>query len=155
MTEHLENGPMTKADLPIVVEAFFDQSPDILWNALTKLEKMNKWYFEAIPAFQARKGFRTSFKVNSEDRTFTHQWEVLEVIPGTKITYQWMFKEYPGASTSTFEVMEKNGGSKLKLTIVVQEDFPKDAPEFKRESCIGGWDYLIHGNLKKFMDLQS
>lgn len=143
---------MKKADPPILVEAQFKNSAEALWNALTSLPEMKKWYFEVLDDFQPKVGFKTSFKVHSENRIFTHQWEVTEVVPQKKITYSWRFLEYPGASTSTFEVMENNDGAALKLTVLVQEDFPDDIPEFKRESCMGGWDYFIHGNLKEYID---
>lgn len=143
---------MKKTDPPIMVEAQFKNSAEALWNALTSLPEMKKWYFEVLDDFQPKVGFKTSFKVHSENRIFTHQWEVTEVVPQKKITYSWRFLEYPGASTSTFEVLENNDGAALKLTVLVQEDFPDDIPEFKRESCMGGWDYFIHGNLKEYID---
>lgn len=143
---------MKKTDPPIVVEAHFHKSANDLWKALTNINEMKKWYFEVLDDFQPVVGFKTAFKVPSENRVFTHQWEVLEVIPEKKITYSWHFLEYPGACTSTFEVMKKNDGSALKLTVLVQEDFPEDIPEFKRESCIEGWNYFIHGNLKEYKD---
>ncbi len=142
---------MKKSDPPIIVKASFERSAASLWKALTYLPEMKKWYFEMLPAFEAEKGFKTSFNVRSEERQFTHQWEVLEVDHGSKITYRWTFEEYPGASTSTFEVTGDENRAHLLLTVLVQEDFPDDIPEFKRDSCIGGWDYFIHGNLKNYM----
>jgi uncharacterized protein YndB with AHSA1/START domain len=143
---------MKKTDPPILVEAHFENSAETLWHALTCLPEMKKWYFEVLDDFQPKVGFKTAFKVHSEDRIFTHQWEVTEVVPKKKITYSWRFLEYPGTSTSCFEVFGDHNSSKLKLTILVQADFPDDIPEFKRESCMGGWDYFIHGNLKEYMD---
>jgi len=142
---------MKKTDPPIIVKEAFDKSPEALWNALTNLSEMKKWYFDVLEEFETRIGFKTSFKVNSEDRTFTHQWEVIELIPKERITYSWRFAEYPGASTSSFQVSGDGDKSTLTLTVLVQEDFPEDIPEFKRESCIGGWDYFIGGNLKKYL----
>ncbi|NNJ89611.1 MAG: SRPBCC domain-containing protein [Eudoraea sp.] len=142
---------MKKTDPPIVVEAHFENGAETLWKALTSYSEMKKWYFEVLKDFQPEVGFKTAFSLSSENRMFTHQWEVIEVIPEKKITYSWRFLEYPGASTSCFEVIGNQNSSWLKLTILVQEDFPAGIPEFKRESCIGGWDYFIHGNLKKYM----
>jgi uncharacterized protein YndB with AHSA1/START domain len=146
---------MQKTDPPIEVEAHFERGVEDLWNALTRLTEMRKWYFEMLPDFEARPGFRTSFEVQSEERTFTHLWQVLEVLPNSSITYSWRFREYDGASTSTFEISGDENRSKLKLTIMVQEDFPPRIPEFTRESCIGGWDYFIHGNLKNYLSSES
>lgn len=142
---------MKTADPPIVVEASFNNSTKDLWKALTNIIEMKKWYFEVLDDFQPIVGFKTAFKVTSENRVFTHQWDVIEVVPEKKITYSWRFLEYPGVSTSCFEVFGDQNSSRLKLTILVQVDFPEDIPEFKRESGIGGWDYFIHGNLKKYM----
>ncbi len=142
---------MKKTDPPILVRAEFNKSAKELWNGLTNIKEMKKWYFEVLDDFQPEVGFKTAFKVKSENRTFTHQWEVIELIPEKKITYIWRFLEYPGVSSSSFEVFGDENSSKLQLTILVQTDFPEDIPEFKRESCIGGWDYFIHGNLKKYM----
>ncbi|MBT8280648.1 MAG: SRPBCC domain-containing protein [Muriicola sp.] len=142
---------MKKSDPPIVIKASFDRSAEDLWNSLTLLPEMKNWYFDVLEAFEAREGFKTAFKVHSEDRTFTHLWEVIEVVPGEKITYRWEFEEYPGASTSTFEISGTNHQSELVLTVLVREDFPSGIPEFKRESCIGGWEYFLLGNLKKYL----
>jgi hypothetical protein len=38
------------------------------------------------------------------------------------------------------------------LTVEVLEDFPDDIPEFRRESCIGGWNYFINHRLKEYLD---
>ena len=145
---------MKKTDPPIVVEASFNKSANDLWEALTNINEMKKWYFEVLDDFKPEVGFKTAFKVHSENRSFTHQWEVVEVVPEKKITYSWRFLEYPGVSTSCFEVFGDQNSSRLQLTILVQADFPEDIPEFKRESCIGGWDYFIHGNLKEYMKVQ-
>lgn len=142
---------MKKSDPPIIIKVHFDKGAGMLWNALTQISEMKKWYFEVLQAFEARVGFTTSFKVSSEERVFTHQWKVIEVIPGQKITYSWEFEEYPGISTSTFEITGDDHKSELTLTVLVQQDFPSGIPEFKRESCIGGWEYFLKGNLKDYL----
>ncbi len=142
---------MKRSDPPIVIEVTYPISEVRLWNALTLLPEMKKWYFEMLPDFRARVGFRTSFQVQSESRTFTHQWEVLEVIPGNRIAYRWTFAEYPGASISIFEVSGDEHRASLKLTIEVESDFPDDIPEFTRKSCIEGWDFFLRGNLRNYL----
>jgi len=34
---------------------------------------------------------------------------------------------------------------------LVLEDFPQDIPEFKRESGLAGWTYLILESLQKYL----
>ena len=89
---------MKKTAPPIIVSVNLDSSKEILWGAITEPAQMKKWFFENIPDFQAHIGFETSFVVENEGRTFTHQWKITEVIPQQSITYSWRYSEYPGDS---------------------------------------------------------
>lgn len=113
---------------------------------------MHQWYFEKIPSFKPEVGFKTQFNIKSGERNFLHNWEVLEVIPHKLIKYNWKYENYPGDSNVTFELLAENNKTKLKLTVEVLEDFPQNIPEFKRESCIGGWEYFIKDRLKKYLE---
>jgi uncharacterized protein YndB with AHSA1/START domain len=73
---------MKKSDKPVIVEQDYNTSLEDLWNAITQPERMREWFFENIPAFEAKKGFSTRFNVQSQDRDFPHLWEITEVIPG-------------------------------------------------------------------------
>ena len=143
---------MQKIDPPIIVEQTFKATPTQLWGALTDLPQMQKWYFPDIPDFKAEVGFKTSFAIFHNDRTFTHLWEVTEVIPSQKISYNWKHEEYPGDSYVTFEIIPVGENTILKLFNKVTEDFPQDIPEFKRESGVEGWNYLINESLKKYIE---
>jgi hypothetical protein len=45
----------------------------------------------------------------------------------------------------------ENNTTHLKLESQVLTPYPKDIPEFKRESGEAGWDYLINKNLVEFL----
>lgn len=135
----------------VIVEHTFDVSVQKLWQAITEHSQMIQWFFEDIPEFEAVAGFKTSFPVQSGDRTFTHEWEILEAIPGKRIKYKWCYKEHEGTGTVTFELFEKAEQSILKLTNEGLETFPQDIPEFKEESCRAGWEYFIKGRLHNFL----
>jgi len=90
--------------------------------------------------------------VQKEGRIFTHLWTLSEVILLKKITYNWKYKEYPGDSFVTFALIEDKNHVTLKLSTKVIENFPEDIPEFKRESCKGGWNYFIKERLKQFLE---
>lgn len=141
-----------KTDEPVIVEQVYPVPPERVWQAITQLDEMRQWYFEVLPDFKPEKGFRTQFTITNEGRRFTHLWEVTEVVPLEKITYLWRFKEYPGEGAVTFELREEGGGTRLRLTNVVTEDFPDNIPEFARESCKAGWEYFLHGNLKAYLE---
>ena len=70
------------------------------------------------------------------------------------IVYQWNYKEHQGDSTVTFNITPTITGCKLTVTAKTLEDFPQDIPEFKRESCIGGWQYFINERLKAYVSQQ-
>jgi len=97
-------------------------------------------------------GFETKFNVQSNGRNFLHIWEITDVEFQKMIKYNWEFEEYPGKSTTAFEVAKENDQTLLRLVVEVLEDFPDDIPEFKRESCIAGWEYFLFQRLKDFLD---
>ena len=143
---------MKNNDEPVIVEQIFNASIGKVWNAITELDQMKKWFFENIASFRPEVGFETRFDVQNEDRKFPHIWKLTEVIPMERITYNWKYGGYPGESFVTFELFEKDHHTKLKLTHKVVESFPQDIPEFERESCIEGWNYFIRKNLKKYLE---
>ena len=143
---------MRRADKPIVIEQTYKTSLSKLWSALTRREEMILWFFDNIEYFRPEIGFKTQFAVQSEDRIFTHQWKITEIVPDQKITYTWKYAEYPGDSQVTIEIFEESDQVRLRLTMEVLADFPGDIPEFTRESCIGGWNYFIGENLKAYLE---
>lgn len=113
---------------------------------------MRRWFFENIPAFEARVGFKTEFNVHSGGRDFLHQWEITEVLPQKRITYHWKYNAYPGESHVHFEIFPLVNGTRLAVTHEGSDSFPPDIPEFKRESCESGWNYFIRERLKQYME---
>lgn len=142
---------MKTTDDLIIVEQTYNASLESVWDAITDVNLMRKWYFNNIPDFKATVGFTTQFDVTNGDRNFRHQWKVTEVIPKELINYEWTFEEYEGRSNSLFELYEKNNSTTLKLTVRVLEDFPDNVEEFRRESCIAGWNYFMNERLKEFL----
>ncbi len=144
---------MTSNEKPVIVSQTFQVPKERLWAAITEQNQMIKWFFEQIEAFEPKVGFKTQFVIENEGRIFPHVWEVKEVIPYQRIRFNWQYKGYPGNSVVTFELMEETKGIKLELTHRFIESFPRNIPEFTRESCLGGWDYFINGQLKKYLDV--
>ncbi len=136
---------------PIIVLNEINASPEEIWRALSEKELMIQWFFEGIPSFKAEVGFRTEFVVSPGERSFTHQWEILEVIPGKSITYDWSYKEYPGQGKVIFEIEDQGASSKVTVKNYGLETFPSEIPEFSRENCTGGWQYFL-SRLKEFLE---
>jgi uncharacterized protein YndB with AHSA1/START domain len=143
---------MKKGEAPIIVEQDFDRSVSAVWDAITKIDEMQKWYFDNIPDFKPEVGFVTRFAVESGGRSFVHLWKVTEVDPQRKVVYNWKYEGIPGDSFVSFEVSGGETSARLRVTALVQESFPEDIPEFRRESCLGGWTYFIKNRLKAYLD---
>lgn len=137
---------------PIIVEQHFEKTMNVVWKAITEPDQMTKWFFENIPDFKPEVGFKTQFNVQSGERNFFHLWEIIDVDQGKKIVYDWRYQEYAGIGKVTFELVEKDGQTILKLINEGLESFPKDIPEFTKESCVGGWTYFIKERLKTYLD---
>jgi uncharacterized protein YndB with AHSA1/START domain len=142
---------MKKKDPPVIVEQNLKSTIPQVWSALTDHRLMKKWYFDNIPNFHAKVGFETRFSIFNEDREFIHKWKVTEVIPLKLISYNWKYENYPGDSEVKFEIFNNGDLAKLRVTVLIYEDFPEDIPEFKRESCVGGWNYFIKDRLKNYL----
>lgn len=146
---------MKDGDQPIIVEQLFDASLEKVWNALTVVAEMTQWYFPNIPAFEPVVGFETTFIVQVEDRVFPHVWKLTEVMPMRKIAYNWQFEGYDGRAVSVFELSQVDQRTRLTLTFSVIEKFPEHIPEFKRESGVNGWNYLIKESLIAHLEKQA
>lgn len=142
---------MKTSDNPIVLEQTFNRSLDLVWESITDIEQMRKWYFENIPEFKLEIGFKTQFNIESGERNFLHKWIITKIQPLKLIEYSWEYKGYSGKSKSAFELFEEHNLTKLRVTIEILEDFQEDIPEFQRESCIAGWDYFIKQNLNNHL----
>ena len=140
---------------PVIVEQLYNTPVSMVWEAITEPDRMRQWFFDNIPAFEPRVGFRTRFVVRSGDRTFTHVWEIIEVVPGNKIAYRWSYEEYDGTGYVSFELSGKDETALLRLTNEGLESFPRNIPEFSRESCNAGWEYFIRQRLKDYLDTIS
>jgi len=143
---------MKVSDKPIVVEQEFQNPVEDVWKAIIDLGQMRQWFFENIPDFKPEVGFETQFKVEVEERVFTHLWKIVEVTPIKNITYNWKYAEYSGDSFVTFELFKEVDGTTLQLTTEVIKDFPDGIPEFSKDSCVQGWNYFIRERLKNHLE---
>ena len=142
---------MTNNTSPVIIKQTFPSSNQTLWNAITEHHQMTYWFFDNIPSFKAEVGFKTEFVVENEGRVFPHLWKIIEVKNYKKIVYSWKYRGYEGDSTVAFELSESDDQTELTLTHTVLEEFPKDIPEFRRESCKGGWIYFIKERLVDYL----
>jgi uncharacterized protein YndB with AHSA1/START domain len=142
---------MKKTDEVIIVEQLLNSNVETVWKLITEVTHMQKWFFENIPNFEAEEGFETNFIVDAGERSFDHRWRIIAVDPQKKISYDWRYEGYNGAAIVHFSLFPNGDSTMLKFTCEITEDFPQDVPEFKRESCIGGWNYFLKESLPKYL----
>ena len=135
---------------PVVIERTVNAPVERVWKALTDVDEMRRWYFD-LKEFKPEDGFEFEFTVEHKGVKYHHLCKVTEVIPQKKIAYTWRYKGEPGDSLVTFELSADGDKTRLKLTHVGLETFPK-LPAFARKKFEGGWTEIIGSELKQFVE---
>ncbi len=97
---------------------FFHQSPEEVWEYLTKPELLEQWLMKTN--FQPIIGHKFYFigECNDNGNVAAH-CEVLEIIPGKQLTYSWqtnsLFDNKPYNSTVVWTLIPKENGTELQL----------------------------------------
>jgi uncharacterized protein YndB with AHSA1/START domain len=134
----------------VVVERLFDAPVATVWKALTDVEQMRQWYFD-LKDFKPQVGFEFEFVVEHEGNSYHHLCKITEVVPQKKIAYSWRYKDEPGDSLVTFEMVPDGNGTRLKLTHTGIETFPK-TQAYARKNFEAGWTAIIGSELKEFVE---
>lgn len=133
-----------------LIERTFNAPVSAVWEALTDSATMQQWYFN-IENFKAEPGFKFQFLAGSDKKQYLHICEVKEAEPEKILAYTWAYDNYPGKSCVKFELFSVGTDTRLTLTHSGLETFPKDDPNFAKESFAAGWAQIIGTNLKNFL----
>ena len=134
----------------VVIERTFNAPVARVWKALTDVRDMRRWYFD-LTEFKPEVGFEFEFTVEHEGFKYSHLCRIAEVVPQKKLAYTWRYKGYEGDSLVTFELLADGDKTRLKLTHVGLETFPK-LPAFARKKFEAGWTEIIGSELKQFVE---
>lgn len=134
----------------VVIERTFNAPIARVWKALTDVEDMRRWYFD-LKEFKPEVGFEFEFTVEHEGFTYSHLCKITKVIPRKKLAYTWRYEGHEGDSLVTFELFADGEKTRLKLTHVGLETFPK-LPAFARKNYMKGWTEIIGSSLKNFLE---
>jgi uncharacterized protein YndB with AHSA1/START domain len=134
---------------PLVVERIYHAPVESVWQAISMKEKMQQWFFD-VKEFKAEVGCEFGFVVEHEGNTFDHRCKVAEVIPEKRLAFTWRYQGYDGDSLVSFDLFAEGEKTRLKLTHLGLEKFPK-LPQFARENFAGGWTSLIGTELEKYL----
>lgn len=137
---------------PLIIEKLVNAPVQKVWQALTDKDQMKQWYF-VLDDFKAEKGFEFSFPgQGSKGEQYIHLCKIIEVVPLKKLQYSWTYKDYEGYSEVSFELFEQGDKTLVKLTHTGLESFPKNNPDFGRDSFTVGWTELITKLLPGFVE---
>ena len=134
----------------VVIERTFNAPIARVWKALTDVDEMRQWYFD-LKEFKPEVGFEFEFTVEHEGFKYSHLCRIAEVVPQKKLAYTWRYKGYEGDSLVSFELLADGDKTRLKLTHVGLETFPK-LPAFARKKFEAGWTEIIGSELKRFVE---
>lgn len=141
----------TKEAKPLVMERTYNAPQEKVWQALTNVESLRKWFFD-VTGFEPKLGFKFEFTGDCGDNTFyTHLCEVTELVEGKKLTYTWTYKDYEGLSYVSWQLFPEGDKTRVVLTHKGLETFP-DHKNFTRDSFTGGWTYFMDEALKEFVE---
>lgn len=137
---------------PFVIERKLKATPEKIWKALTEKELMKKWYFD-LDNFVAETGFEFQFYGTGHDgQKYLHHCKITEVIPGKKLKYSWSYEGIEGMSYVSFELIPEGEHTLVRLTHEGLETFPKNNPDFARNSFENGWTSIIGESLKNYIE---
>jgi len=140
----------------IVVERNYHAPIKTVWEAITDVEKMRRWYFPSLDEFAPEPGFETRFDVGHDDKLFVHIWKVKEVEPLKKISYEWKFGGYPGDSVVLWELFPDGEGTRIILTHTGVETFRGDLhPYLAAGNFVTGWTDFIGIRLRDFVEEET
>jgi len=142
----------TKTDVTeaIEIERTFNAPVARVWQALTDVDQMRQWYFD-LKEFRPEAGFEFEFVVEHEGNSYHHLCKVTEVIPQKKIAYTWRYKDEPGDSLVTFELLADGDKTRLKLMHDGLETFPK-TPAYARQNFEAGWTNIVGSSLRQYVE---
>jgi len=137
---------------PVVIEKILNASIQKVWEALTVKEKMKEWYFD-LATFKPEVGFEFQFYGGTDEKKYLHICRITQVIPQKILSYTWSYENVPVETLVTFELFEEAGNrTKIRLTHLGIENFPKENPDFAKNNFVEGWTYFINTSLKDYVE---
>ncbi len=129
-----------------VYQLFIKATPDAIWDAITKPEFTQQYFYGSRADFDLRPGgaYRG---LGADDEAVLVEGEVLEVAPPNKLVHTWramydegLAEEEP--SRVTWEIEPQDGGFS-KLTVV--HDRLEGAPKTAQNVSGAGWMMVLSG----------
>jgi uncharacterized protein YndB with AHSA1/START domain len=133
---------------------FFEQSPEKIWEYLTRSELMAQWLMEND--FQPVVGHQFMFRskgyppIGFDGNVFC---QVLDLVPAKKLSYSWKFGPKPGEITVdsivTWNLISKDQGTELRLE---HRGVTGDMYTPAYDAMNAGWKKNVEENMKNLIE---
>jgi len=136
---------------PVTCEIIVDAPAAKVWDALTKKEQLQQWYFN-IPDFELREGATFNF-YESEAKQYHHQCTITAIEPLKKLQHTWMHPTHSKGSTLlTWELLPEGDKTRIRLTHSGIETLADGGPAFAKENYEQGWRQIVGESLRNFLE---
>lgn len=136
---------------PIIFTERFDTTPDQIWQALTNVEAMKKWYFD-VQDFVAVEGNDFYFYESGETREFLHRCKITRIEPPIVFAHTWSYPDHSkGSSLVTWEIMPEDDKTLVRITHDGVENFADGGTAFLRENFAAGWEAIMKNLLRNYL----
>jgi len=122
-----------------------DAPPAIVFSALTDEKELTQWFPNQGAVLEARVGGAVEFKfLRPDGAKHTMRGKILEIIPGSKLSYSWKFDSAPDLGEVVTWTLEPVDGSKTRVTLL-HTGFKKPSQEDIESgmSLEAGWSHFI------------
>lgn len=134
---------------PLLKEVTLDAPVSRVWKALTDKEELKEWCF-GMEAFEPRVGFEFKFYGEKDGQKFLHLCKVLEVEVERKMKWLWTYKDIPGDTYVSFELLPEGDKTKLRLTHEGLEKLPQDE-NYAKQNFVEGWNAILGKLLPQYL----
>ena len=136
----------------VVVERVLNAPVERVWDAISNNDRLKEWYF-VLDEFRPEVGFKFEFEGGPREKSYTHQCEIVEVIPQHTLAYSWRYKGYQGNSIVTFELFPEDKRTRLRLTHAGLDTFTvNNNPDLDKHNFVEGWTSIMDKSLKGFVE---
>ncbi len=147
-----EETKMSEQELKHVFVTYIKTTKEKLWEAITKGELTNKYFYDTSVKSDFTVGSKIEYwGVNKEGKEYTPVYgEILEIIPNEKLIHTFTHKENQDSPSRVEYQLEEVDGN-IKLTLI-HDKFGDDIESYN--SVQQGWPYILSG-LKTYLETNT
>lgn len=134
----------------IEVDLVLNSPIETIWNAITKPEIMEKWYFK-VQGFELKHRCEFYFYEPSGEN-FKHVCKILEVEPLRRLRHTWTYPEISkGVSIVSWDLFKEGPYTRVRLRHQGIENLTNGGDALSKESFEAGWEEIVKKSLPDYL----